>query len=197
MKPPGAVAGRIFEADPPRWSLRPAPDTLLVRELSQELHLPESLSALLVARGFSSPEAAKSHLRPRLEQLHPPDTLRDIASTVTRLLKALDAGETILVHGDYDVDGVASAALYTKWLRRLGGSVRPFVPHRLRDGYDFGAAGLDAAREAGASLILTADCGIVAHGPVEEANREGIDVLVTDQHTPGDSLPQATARGPN
>lgn len=97
------------------------------------------------------------------------------------------------MHGDYDVDGISAAALMTRWLTSLGGQVVPFVPHRLRDGYDFGAAGLQAARDVGAELIITADCGTAAHRTVEAARAAGIDVIITDHHTVSDSLPNATA----
>ena len=99
------------------------------------------------------------------------------------------AGETIFVHGDYDVDGMCAAALFTLVLRRLGAQVVPFVPHRMRDGYDLGPAGVRRAREAGAGVILTADCGVVARDAVDAAAAEGIDVIVTDrQGNPIDDL---------
>jgi single-stranded-DNA-specific exonuclease len=78
-------------------------------------------------------------------------------------------GERILVHGDYDVDGICSAALYTRVLRSLGADVEPFVPHRMTDGYDLGHAGVRRAAELRAALILTGDCGIVAHDAVAQA----------------------------
>jgi single-stranded-DNA-specific exonuclease len=146
-----------------------------------------------VARGYGEEAAAKSHLRPLLEHLPDPRGLADVEAATDRLLRAVREDETIFVHGDYDVDGIAATALYTRWLRRLGGRVAPFVPHRLRDGYDLGASGVAAARKAGASVLLTADCGIVAHDAVEAANAAGIDVIVTDHHTPGAELPPALA----
>jgi single-stranded-DNA-specific exonuclease len=102
-------------------------------------------------------------------------------------------GERILVHGDYDVDGICATALYTRWLNSLGAQVVPFTPHRLRDGYDFSEAGLAAARQAVARVIVTADCGTLAHEPVRRARDHGIDVIVTDHHTVGDALPEAYA----
>src|SRR5690606_1297387 len=112
---------------------------------------------------------------------------------VERLSRAIDGREPILVHGDYDVDGVTAAALYTRVLSGLGARVTPFVPHRLRDGYDLTQAGVDAALRAGARLILTADCGTVAHQAIRAARAAGIDVIVTDHHTPGGTLPDAVA----
>lgn len=176
-----------------RWSLAPPPDAEVVRRLVAELHLPPPMCALLAVRGFGDPETAKAFLRPQLAHLHPPEALADLEQALARLAAAVASGEVILVHGDYDVDGACATALYTRWLRELGGRVVPFVPHRLRHGYDLGAAGLAAAREAGATLVLTADCGITAAEAVEHAARVGIDVIVTDHHRPGERLPPAAA----
>jgi single-stranded-DNA-specific exonuclease len=112
---------------------------------------------------------------------------------VDRLVHAIRHGEVIFVHGDYDVDGMASTALLTRVLRALGGTVVPWVPNRLTDGYDLTAAGVDAARTAGASLVVTCDCGTSAHGPVADLMGAGIDVIVTDHHLPGHGLPPAYA----
>jgi single-stranded-DNA-specific exonuclease len=88
---------------------------------------------------------------------------------------------------------MCATALYTRWLRSLDVRAVPFVPHRLRDGYDFGDAGLAAARDAGATLVLTADCGTSAHETVRRARAEGLDVIVTDHHAVGAALPPASA----
>ena len=151
------------------------------------------MCVVLAVRGFGQPAAARSFLRPALEGLPDPALLADAAPACQRMLRAVERGETILVHGDYDVDGIAAAALLTRCLRALGGKVVPFVPHRLRDGYDFGLAGLEAARAAGATLLVTADSGTRAHGAVEEARRASVDVIVTDHHTPDRTLPRAFA----
>jgi single-stranded-DNA-specific exonuclease len=164
-----------------------------VEAFARALGLPRPLCAVLVARGVEDPEEAKAFLRPLLTRLHPPEALVDLPRAVVRIREALAAGETILVHGDYDVDGMAGTALLTRWLRRLGGRAVPFVPHRLRHGYDLGPAGLEAAEREGATLLVTVDCGILAHDTVEEARRRGLDVIVTDHHTPGPTLPDALA----
>jgi single-stranded-DNA-specific exonuclease len=177
----------------PLWIPPPDPAPEAVSHLARELQLPAPLCALLVARGIEDVDAAKRHLRPLLEHLHPPELLEGAGVAADRLLEAAARGEPILVHGDYDVDGVCAAALLTLWLRRLGARVVPFVPHRLRDGYDFGPAGLERAERLGARVILTADCGTVAHDTVAEARRRGVDVIVTDHHTPGPALPPALA----
>lgn len=177
-----------------RWTLRTADvDPAVVAALQDQLRLPLPMCRLLAGRGHTDPQAAKQFLRPRLEQLHDPFALPDIHPLVERVSVAIERGETILVHGDYDVDGICAAALYTRVLRSLGAHVVPFVPHRLEDGYDFSRAGVRAAADAGATLVLTADCGIVAHEAISAAQSLGIDVVVTDHHTPGPTLPPAIA----
>ncbi len=178
-----------------RWVSRydARPDDGAVADLARELKLPTALCRLLVLRGHREAAAAKRFLRPTLEDLHDPLALAGISEAVARLELALERGETILVHGDYDVDGMCAAALYTRVLRELGGSVVPFVPHRTRDGYDLGAGGIAAAREAGARLILTGDCGVLAHAAAAEAAGHGIHLIVTDHHSPGSTLPDCVA----
>jgi len=192
VTPAGRSETRLRPPDP-LWCDPGAPDPATVRELAAALTLPDAVCSLLAVRGVSTVEQAKRFLRPRLDHLHDPGLLADGSRAADRIAAAVRAGETILVHGDYDVDGVCAAALYTRWLRSLGARVTPFVPHRLRDGYDFSSGGLAAAREAGATLIVTADCGTVAHETVRAARAEGIDVVVTDHHTVGDGLPEAHA----
>ena len=188
MSPSSAIPGVK-----PRWEepgeVRPG----AVRSLQEALSLPEILCALLVQRGLADPVRAKAHLRPLLSELDGPQKLAGMARATERVLDAVRRGETILVHGDYDVDGIAGATLLTRWIRRIGGKAIPFVPHRLRDGYDLGAAGIGAAKKAGAGLILTVDSGIRAHDAVADANAAGLDVIITDHHTPAETLPPALA----
>ncbi len=170
----------------------PAPDT--VARLQQELLLPAGVCRLLAARGYSAPDAAKRFLRPRLDQVEAPGFLHDAARAVARMADAVRRQEVIFVHGDYDVDGMSSTALLTRVLRGCGARhVVPFVPNRLTDGYDLGAAGVAAARAAGASLVVTCDCGTSAHGAVDDLMRAGVDVIVTDHHLPGHGMPPAYA----
>jgi single-stranded-DNA-specific exonuclease len=176
-----------------RW-IEPKPVSAAdVDVLRDSLQLPSILCQLLVRRGCRDPDAARDYLRPRLETLSPPESLPDLTAAVDRIERAIAAAETILVHGDYDVDGMTAAALLARGLRELGGRVDAFVPHRLRDGYDLGAAGLARAEEIGARLVLTADCGMTAQEAVDAANEAGIDVIVTDHHRPGLRLPAARA----
>ena len=177
----------------PRWVARAEPNPEVAETLARELNLPAALCRLLALRGFTQADAAKHYLKPRLEDLHDPFLLAGMDAAVARLQRAIRDGEKIFVHGDYDVDGICSAALYTRVLRWLGATVQAFVPHRLTDGYDLGHAGVRAAAEFGAAVILTGDCGIVAHDAVRAARDLGIDVIVTDHHTPGAELPACVA----
>jgi single-stranded-DNA-specific exonuclease len=181
--------------EPPRASWKPPrrPDQLVVSELVEGLGLPEVLCSLLAVRSVDEVGRAKRFLRPRLEHLHDPALLADGVRAAERVVEAIGRGETILVHGDYDVDGICATALLTRWLRGLGAEVVPFVPHRLRDGYDFSDAGIQAAVTAGASLVVTADCGTVAHATIDEARRRDVEVIVTDHHTVGSAFPAAHA----
>jgi single-stranded-DNA-specific exonuclease len=176
-----------------RWILPEAPDPAVVRALGDELMLPEPICRLLASRGHSPAEAAKRYLRPRLDQLLPVDQLLDMGRAVERLTRAIRDGETILVHGDYDVDGISSTTLLTRAFRALGATVVPFIPRRLADGYDLTDAGVRAAREAGATVVVTCDCGTSAVAPVADLQAAGIDVIISDHHLPGGDLPNAFA----
>lgn len=177
----------------PRWSVARPPDQARVDELSSALAIPEALAALLVLRGYRSEGDARAFLRPNLTGLSDPLSWADMPEAVAAIQRAVRHGDPILVHGDYDVDGQCSAALLTRVLHEAGAQAHAFVPHRVRDGYDFGPAGLARARELGARLIITCDCGITAVEPVRAARAAGIEVIVSDHHLPGDTLPPATA----
>ncbi len=165
----------------------------VIDDLEAQLRLPRPLCTLLAQRGFGQPDLAKAFLKPRIDNLTDPYGLAGMDHAVARIQRAIDTRETILVHGDYDVDGICGASLFTLVLRGLGAHVEPFVPHRLTDGYDLGQAGIRRAVEVEATLILTVDCGIVAHDAVAAAKTAGIDVIITDHHTPGPRLPDACA----
>ena len=164
-----------------------------VAALSESVGLPDDVCRILLRRGIDSSVEARGFLRPHLASVHSPHDLPDMGPAVERIERAVAGGETILVHGDYDADGMSAAALLTLGFRELGGSVEAFVPHRTRDGYDLSDAGIKKASESGASLIVTADCGVTASAAVAKAASMGIDVVVTDHHRPGSEIPRAIA----
>jgi single-stranded-DNA-specific exonuclease len=176
-----------------RWIFPDPTDCGAARRLVEELRLPDPLCRLLVQRGVIDTPGARAFLRPHAGQIHSPLLLAGAEPAIERLRTAIDRGERILVHGDYDVDGICTTALYVRALFAMGADVVPFVPHRLKDGYDLTEVGVRIASAQGARVILTGDCGIVAHEAVRRAAAAGIDVIVTDHHTPGASLPEAAA----
>lgn len=184
--PPSALA-------PARWKLR-AVDEAAVAELARARDLPELVARLLVARGFAAPEAARRHLEPELGALHDPSLLPDMGPACERLARALRDRETILVHGDYDVDGVTGTALLVRLFEQLGGRVAWHVPNRFTDGYSFGAHSVERALEVGAKLVVSVDNGTSSRETIAELRERGIDTIVTDHHEPPQGeLPPAVA----
>jgi single-stranded-DNA-specific exonuclease len=180
---------------PKRWTSAPRTDSSdgAAKSLADALALPLPLGRLLVARGYDDTARAKQFLRPQLDQLHAPGLLKDLDRAVARLADAIRAHETILVHGDYDVDGICSTTLMTRAIRALGGTVTAFIPDRRADGYDLGPAGVAAAQTAGARVVLTCDCGTSAHAAADDLRAAGIDLIISDHHLPGGPLPNAFA----
>jgi len=188
-----AAAGPRSVPPPPRWVLESEPAPEAAAALAAATSLPGALAALLLQRGHTNPDAVRRFLRPALEDLSDPHALAGMREAVAIIVDAVRRGIVIGVHGDYDVDGQCSTAILTRALRLAGATVVPFIPHRMRDGYDFGFSGLDAARAVGVGLILTCDCGITAVDPIRAARSEGIAVVVTDHHLPSSELPPASA----
>lgn len=162
-------------------------------EARQKPEPPEALLRLLLLRKVGDPVQARRFINPQVEHLTPPEALTDLVRAAERLAAAVQAGETILVHGDYDVDGICSTALLTKVIRTLGGSVVPFIPDRKKDGYDLGPAGVAAAINAKAGVVLTCDCGTTAVAPAAALKAAGIDLIITDHHKLGAIVPEAYA----
>jgi len=186
-----ALAARTRK--PSRWVLPSAPDSAAVARLATELHLPPVICELLLRRGHNTPELAKRYLRPRLDQLQDPARMLGMDVAVERLARAIRAGERIVIHGDYDVDGMSSTAVLLRTIRKLGGDAIPFIPRRIEDGYDLTMAGVNAAIAADAKVLVTCDCGTNALGPVEVACKAGLDVIITDHHLPSGPLPECLA----
>lgn len=161
--------------------------------LGKELGLPPLVSAVLIGRGLSRPDDVEAFLNPSLDSLHDPSLLPDYGPAVSAILAARDAGEKIYVHGDYDVDGVTSAALFTRFLGKIGCDVTPHVPHRMREGYGIHSSAVESAKRIGAKLFLTCDCGVSAFEQVAAAQEAGMKVVVTDHHEVGSEVPSAEA----
>ncbi len=151
--------------------------------------VPLAICQLLAARGIHSVDVARRFLRPSLDQVESPEAMIDLPRAADRLARAVERGEPILVHGDYDVDGICSTTVMTKVLRGLGGVVTPFIPDRITDGYDLGPAGIAAAHRIGAKVVLTCDCGTSAVESAAALRAAKIDLIITDHHLPGGRAP--------
>ncbi|MGB9716342.1 MAG: single-stranded-DNA-specific exonuclease RecJ [Thermodesulfovibrionales bacterium] len=139
---------------------------------------------ILINRGLKTPNDISDFLNPTLSNLSDPFKISGIQIAVERIRRALRGGERVLVYGDYDTDGLVSTAIMVHALRQLGLDVHYFIPNRALHGYGFNLAGLKRAKELGAKLILTVDCGITSFETAALSKKEGIDVIITDHHEP-------------
>lgn len=155
--------------------------------------IPAAAGRALFLRGLTSAREVERFLNPSLDHLHDPSLLPDLDVGVDRIAAAVRSGERICVHGDYDADGVTSAALLVRTLRALRADVTYRLPHRRREGYDIKPASVDEAVANGVRVILTCDCGVTAVETAVRANELGIDLVITDHHEPGPELPTAFA----
>jgi single-stranded-DNA-specific exonuclease len=155
--------------------------------------VPSTIVQILQNRGYSSPEKIEEFFAPSLSHLHNPFLLNDMDKASERIVQAVHNREKILVHGDYDADGITSTALLMRHLNKLGADVEYHVPHRLVDGYGLSRSGINLAIKNNSSLIIAVDCGITAMDEILYANQHNIDVIVCDHHKPKETLPQAYA----
>jgi single-stranded-DNA-specific exonuclease len=176
-----------------RWKLADPPDPESVKKLADELSIPQSLAAVLAHRGIADFEKARKYFRPTVEQLHDPFLMDGMYQAVDRILKARSEKETILVYGDYDVDGTNGASMLYLFFKEIGCNVSYYIPDRIKEGYGISKNGIDRAKELGVQLMVAIDCGITAVEQVEYARSQGIDVLICDHHEPGDVIPKAIA----
>ena len=196
MTDESAVGASDVEASgsPYRWTLRPVQDEALVETLSADLNkLPHALARSLALRDVRSYDDAHTFFRPALSRLHDPYRMRDMDRAVERVAAAVRQQETVLVYGDYDVDGTTSTAMMLTFLKSQGVEASFFIPNRFEHGYGLGVAGIDVAVSRGASLIVALDCGITAVDAAAYARSVGLDLVICDHHTAGDVLPDAVA----
>jgi single-stranded-DNA-specific exonuclease len=174
-----------------RWRARSCPSDL-IRELSQQHAVPELVAQILYNRGLSQAQDIVSFLDPALSRMLPPAGLRDLDVAAGRLAQAVTRGETVVVYGDYDVDGLTATAVLRHFLESVGARVISYIPNRLTQGY--GLHGPALAELAGkADLLVTVDCGVSNAAEVAQAQALGLDIIVTDHHEPPPQLPPALA----
>jgi single-stranded-DNA-specific exonuclease len=175
-----------------RWRIA-EPNRDLVKELARALNISGMLATLLVNRGLVEAESARKFLYPRLEYLEDPFLMSDLETAVSRIMIAIEAGQRILIYGDYDVDGTTAVVVLRKALDMLGGNTSYHIPRRLEDGYGMKSAVIQQAAKEGIKLIISVDTGIKAFEVVETASMLGVDCIITDHHLPESDLPDALA----
>jgi single-stranded-DNA-specific exonuclease len=176
-----------------RWLLAPAQPEL-IRSLAGQLDLSPLLVQCLINRGLALPEQINRFLEPRLAQLADPFLLPDMAAAVERLCRARERKESIVLFGDYDVDGVTSTALLLEVLRALGWIVECYLPHRMDEGYGLSTDGVEnCLRQHPATLLLAVDCGSTSGPVIATLQKRGVDVIVLDHHQVSSPAPAAVA----
>jgi single-stranded-DNA-specific exonuclease len=175
------------------WKPSKAPDFQEVGRLSKDTGLNPLVASLLIQRGMNSTEEVEDFLDPSREKLHDPFLMKDMDKAVSRIMKAIERNERIMVYGDYDVDGTTSVAMVSSFLKGLQVPVLPYIPMRYGEGYGVSPKGVERAKVSGCTLIITLDCGTKDFDALAAAAEAGIDTIVCDHHLPADTLPTTHA----
>lgn len=176
-----------------RWLTKQIPSQEQIEKLSKEINVNPYLSAILLQRGITNFNEAKEFFRPSREALHDPFLMKGMEAAVQRLKTAIDAGEKILIYGDYDVDGTTAVALVYSYLSKVYPCCSIYIPDRYAEGYGVSQTGVEWAEENGYTLIVALDCGIKAFEMVDLATEKGIDFIICDHHLPETDIPRAVA----
>ncbi|HLF45798.1 MAG TPA: single-stranded-DNA-specific exonuclease RecJ [Chitinophagaceae bacterium] len=175
-----------------RWNIL-TPDYSVSEKLHQSLKIHPAICRILAQRGIKDFNSSKTFFRPQLSDLHDPWLMKDMDKAVERILRAVKNKESILVFGDYDVDGTTAVACMFLFLKKIHPHLDFYIPHRYREGYGVSKAGIDHAKENGFTLIISLDCGIKSVDLIAYAKELEIDFIVCDHHLPDDELPPAIA----
>ncbi len=176
-----------------RWTIKPIPPEEKIKNLSEQLNINELIATLLLQRGIETFDEARQFFRPTLADLHDPYLMKDMDKAVSRIEKAIEKGENILVFGDYDVDGTTAVSLVASYLKTHYQNIATYIPDRYDEGYGISKKGIDFADDNNFSLIIALDCGIKSIELIDYANQKKIDFIICDHHRPGDELPKAIA----
>jgi len=164
-----------------------------VYSLAAKLSVPHIIAQILVRRAIRDADSARKFFNPLIDQLYDPFLMQDMSKAVERLRRAVLSNEKVLIYGDYDVDGITSVSFLYLLLKEVGANIGYYIPNRQVEGYGLSSQGIEIAKERNIDLIITVDCGITGHEEIELARTEGIDVIVTDHHEPGLTMPNAVA----
>ena len=169
-------------------------NTELAEKISKKYNISLLLAKILVNKGIIEDEQIQIFLNPTRKNFYDPFLLKDMEKAVNRIIAAINNNESIVIYGDYDVDGITSTTVLKKFLEERGMEVYYYIPNRLDEGYGLNKEAIDTIIEKyNSKLLLTVDCGISGIDEVEYLNSKGIDVIITDHHEPLDVLPNAYA----
>lgn len=173
-----------------RWVIKKI-DRTKQKILSDELSISSITAQILLNRGIATPHKAYEFLKPGLLNLKNPFLMKGMYKSVSRIKRAIREKEGIMIHGDYDVDGICATALLEITLKNMGAKVNHYIPDRIQEGYGINENAIKFAINRKTKLFISVDCGITAIKQIAQLNRAGIDVIVTDHHQPSDKLPGA------
>ncbi|MDP8218679.1 MAG: single-stranded-DNA-specific exonuclease RecJ [Candidatus Theseobacter exili] len=174
------------------WRIKEV-DKSIVARLSTDNHIPFPIAILLAGRGINTVTEAESFISGKLGDLNDPFLFKEMRKAVERIFFAKERNEKILIHGDYDVDGITSAVLLGRVLNDMGLYCEYYIPHRVEEGYGLSSTAVQRCSHEGFSLLVSVDCGVTAEDVIIEATSRGIDVIITDHHEPGEKIPNCIA----
>lgn len=175
-----------------RWRIQPH-DAGRIESLERAAGVSPIVAQILLCRGISDPQQAAAFLSPKMSELRDPELLPGLTEAADRVFAAAQAGRRIVIYGDYDADGMTATAVLYRCLQVLGADVGYYVPNRLEEGYGLNSDALRKLAERGTSMVISVDCGIASVGEAETAREVGLELIVTDHHQFGESLPAAAA----
>lgn len=176
-----------------KWIIKPRGEEYLINELASRLNIDPVLANLLVHRGVTTFEEAEAFFNPLLSQLHDPFLMKDMEKAVTRVENAIKNSESILVYGDYDVDGTTAVSMVYSFLKKRHSKIHYYIPDRYGEGYGISYKGIDYAANNGYTLVIALDCGIKAVEKIEYARSKNVEFIICDHHLPSDKIPDASA----
>ncbi len=174
------------------WKIK-APDPSLVFHLVKEFKTSEIIARVLANRDIESLESSRSFFDPKLSHLHDPFLMKNMDIAAGMVAEKVKSGGRIFIFGDYDVDGTTGSSALFLFLTSLECDAKVYIPDRMKEGYGLSREGIDVAKDWGADLLISCDCGINATDEVAYANDQNLEVIITDHHMPDENLPEATA----